>query len=243
MNNISDFTESNPDDESGKFETNDHLRNAKGDHHSIEHKEKEMKKVNCDTSTESPSSPTAKGNDFSKFRLSQDFASQIGVKKVLTTVPVRKPSKQEFVRVHPDEEWRMETAIIEIKDEREVYLVAPELLGELSEFTTPVCLFTTINRQKVLMLWPVKLPGLDGRSNPWHESALDAAKLAMDKWVRVSANMSLGAYEVFEARSDMPDPEWPESDTDLGSLLSVAFRGRIIDSLDHPIVNSLLGVA
>ena len=243
MNNVSIFAESNPDDKSDKFKTNDHSSNAKDGHHNIENKEKEMKKVNCDTSTESPSSPEAKGNDFSKFRLSQDFASQIGVKKVLTNVPVRKPSKQEFVRVHPDEAWRMETALIEIKDEREVYLVAPELLGELSEFTTPACLFTTISRQKVLTLWPVKLPGLDGRSNPWHESALDAANLAIKSWVRVSANMSLGAYEVFEARSDMPEPEWPGSDMSLDSLLSIAFRGRIIDSLDHPIVNSLLGVA
>ena len=232
-----------PDDESGKFKTNDHPSNTKSGHHNIGHKEKEMKKNNCDTSTESPSSPEAKGNDFSKFRLSQDFASQIGVKKILTNVPVRKPSKQEFVRVHPDEAWRMEIALIEIKDEREVYLVAPELLGELSEFTTPACLFTTISRQKVLTLWPVKLPGLDGRSNPWHESALDAAKLAINSWVRVSANMSLGAYEVFEARSEMPAPEWPESGMNFNSLLGIAFRGRIIDSMEHPIVNALLGVA
>jgi hypothetical protein len=243
MNDVSAFAESNPDNGSGKFETNNRPGNTKGKSNTIIRKEKEMEKDNCDTSTESSSSPEAKGNDFSKFRLSQDFASQIGVKKVLTNVPVRKPSKQEFVRVHPGEEWRMETALIEIKEEREVYLVAPELLGELSEFTTPACLFTTINRQKVLMLWPVKLPGLDGRSNLWHGSALDAAKLAINSWVRVSANMSLGAYEVFEARSEMPDPEWPESDMDFNSLLGIAFRGRIIDSMEHPIVNALLGVA
>jgi hypothetical protein len=71
---------------------------------------------------------------------------------------------------------------------------------------------------------------------------LDAAKLAINSWVRVSANMSLGAYEVFEARSEIPDPEWSESDTDFNSLLTIAFRGRIIDSMEHPIVNSLFGV-
>jgi hypothetical protein len=242
MENVTTFAESNPDDESGNFETNGHLTNKIGDSHNIEPKEPEMNKVNSDNSTELPSSPAAKGNDFSKFRLSQDFASQIGVKKVLTKVPVQKPSKQEFVRVHPDEDWRMEIAMIEKKDEREVYLVAPELLRELSDFTVPACLFTTINRQKVLKLWPVKLPGLDGRSNAWHESALDAAKLAINSWVRVSANMDLGAYEVFEAMSKIPDPEWSESDTDFNSLLVIAFRGRIIDSMEHPIVNSLLGV-
>ena len=35
-------------------------------------------------------------------RLSQSFAETVGVKKLLTTVPVRKPSPQDFVRVHPD---------------------------------------------------------------------------------------------------------------------------------------------
>jgi hypothetical protein len=54
--------------------------------------------------------------------------------------------------------------------------------------------------------------------------------------------MDLGAYEVFEAMSKIPDPEWSESDTDFNSLLVIAFRGRIIDSMEHPIVNSLLGV-
>jgi len=216
MNKTTNFAEHDPDDESNRPGKRECSNNQKEEPNQTKNKEKEMK--NChDNSTESSSSSEANGNDFSEFRLSQDFASQIGVKKVLTTVPVRKPSKQEFVRVHPHEDWRMETALIEMKEERETYLVAPELLGELSEFTTPACLFTTITRQKVLSLWPVKFPGFDGRSNPWHESALDAAKLAIDKWVRISANMSLGAYEVFEARGNIPDPEWPDSETSFNS--------------------------
>ncbi len=228
------------DDESEKTSSNECPANAKGEPNNNEQKENKM---NADNPTEAPSNPKVEETDFSKFRLSQDFASQIGVEKVVRVIPVRKPSRQEFVRVHPDETWRMETAIIEIKDEREIYLVTPQLLGELSEFATPVCLFTTISRQKVLTLWPVKLPGTDGRSNPWHESALDAANLAKDSWVRVSANMSLGAYDVVAALGDIPDPEWPGSDMDFNGLLKIAFRGHIIDSMDHPIVKLLLGAA
>jgi hypothetical protein len=242
VNKTTNFSEHEPDDESNRLGNRKRLNNQYDELNQTKNMEGEMKNSH-DNSTESSGNSEAKENDFSQFRLSQDFASQIGVKKVLTTVPVRKPSKQEFVRVHPHEDWRMETALIEMKEERETYLVAPKLLDELSEFTTPTCLFTTITRQKVLMLWPVKIPGLDGRSNPWHESALDAAKLAMDKWVRISADMSLGAYEVFEARGNMPDPEWPDSDTSFNSLMEIAFRGRIIDSLNHPIVKILLGLA
>ena len=35
-------------------------------------------------------------------RLSQSFTETVEVKKQLATVPVRKPSPQDFVRVHPE---------------------------------------------------------------------------------------------------------------------------------------------
>jgi hypothetical protein len=72
---------------------------------------------------------------------------------------------------------------------------------------------------------------------------LQAAKLAEEKWVRVSANMSLGGYEVFEALGNLSDPEWPDDGINFGRLLEIAFRGRIINSLDHPIVKKLRGLA
>jgi len=65
--------------------------------------------------------------DPSRLRLSQDFAATVGVKQALITVPVRKPNKQEFIRVHPDEAYRLETAVLELKEEREIYLVDPSL--------------------------------------------------------------------------------------------------------------------
>jgi hypothetical protein len=52
-----------------------------------------------------------------RLRLSQDFQSMVGVRKVLVTVPVRKPDRQWFVRIHPEESWRLETAVLEVKEE------------------------------------------------------------------------------------------------------------------------------
>src|SRR5262245_28394028 len=40
-------------------------------------------------------------------RLSQDFTAGLGVKKALLTVPVRKPDKSWFVRVHPSEDYAL----------------------------------------------------------------------------------------------------------------------------------------
>ncbi|UCF33645.1 MAG: hypothetical protein JSV78_15065, partial [Phycisphaerales bacterium] len=131
--------------------------------------------------------------DLDKLRVSQNFAASVGVKKVLLTVPVRKPSNQAFVRTHPDEAYRLETAVLELKDERETYIVVPELWQDISTELVPKVLFTAIDRQNNVFLWPIRLPGNDGRLDQWNQSALEAAQMARSNWVRISANMSLGA--------------------------------------------------
>ena len=180
--------------------------------------------------------------DPESLRISQDFASAAGVKQVLATIPVRKPNRQDFVRVHPSEEYQLTTVVIELKDERESYLVVPGLHGELAGEVVPVTLFLAVNRQGVMFFWACKLPDPSGRVNAWHESALEAAHLARDGWVRVTADMSLGAYRIFQATGGLPEPEWPEES--LGELLKIAFKGgKLIDSVDHPVLMRLRGEA
>jgi hypothetical protein len=40
--------------------------------------------------------------DPASLRLDQTFTDGTAVKKLITTIPVRKPSRQDFVRVHSD---------------------------------------------------------------------------------------------------------------------------------------------
>jgi hypothetical protein len=185
--------------------------------------------------------PTADPFDVSRLRLSQDFVTAAGVKKILNTIPCRKPSKEWFVQTHPDKDYRIPTCVIELKEDCETYLVDPSLWPELvSESTfSPRALITSINRQGVLFLWPIRLPGSDGRLDEWSRSAMEAATLAAGKWVRVQSNMSLGAYEVFEAAGQWAAPEWP--DMPFQELLRIAFKDRFIDSPDHPILKRLRG--
>jgi hypothetical protein len=177
--------------------------------------------------------------DPSTLRLSQDFASIVGVRKAIVSIPVRKPSNQEFVRVHPDEDMRLETAVIYLKTEKEIYIVAPSLWAELQSDIVPMVLFTTMSRQGVLSLWPIRLPGSDGRIDTWNGSALEAAKMAMKHWVRVASNKSLAGYDVYQATGEFPDPEWPE--LSFQQILEVAFRDRLIQGLDHPVIRRLRG--
>ena len=178
--------------------------------------------------------------DPAALRLDPSYVETVGVKKVLTTVPVRKPGKQEFIRVHPDPAYRLSPAgIIELKAEREAYLVTPLMARALTEEIALVSLRTAISRQGVTFLWPVKLPDPNGRQNQWHDSAAEAVQRAEKKWVRVKANMDLAAYEVFEAIGELPEPEWP--DEPFKKILEIAFRGHVIDAPGHPLIKRLRG--
>jgi hypothetical protein len=177
--------------------------------------------------------------DLSRLRITPEMLETTSVKKLLTTVPVRKPIDQDFVRVHPNPQYRETLAFIELKDDRETFIAdlgaVPELQGECF-FAT---LFTAISRTGTLFMWPVRAPAADGRTNDWHVSAATAAQYAMKSWVRIKANMSLRAYEIFEAESSILDPIWPELSFD--SIYRIAFKDRVIRSLDHPVVKRLRG--
>ena len=190
---------------------------------------------------ENSNEPKSQSFDLSRLRLSQNFAEKVGVKKALLTVPVRKPGRQEFIRVHPGEDMVIQTAVIELKEDHETYLVEPNLWSEMPSELAPKALFTTINRQGVLTLWPVRLPGEDGRHDEWSRSALEAVEIAKTRWIRIVANMALQAYEVFEATGNLPDPKWPE--ISFQRILEIAFKDRFIRTLDHPVVRRLKGGA
>jgi hypothetical protein len=181
--------------------------------------------------------------DPASLRLSQDFGAMVGGEKVLSTVPVRKPSRENWFRVHPDEAYRLDTIVCELKEDSETFLLSGELRGLLGTEPTlrAVTLYTCIDRANNVFLWPIPLPGSDGKDNPWHQSAREAVRLACERWVRIVSNRSLGAYEANVTRAELAEPSWPAKT--FGELLKVAFRDRFIDSIDHPVLKRLRGEA
>lgn len=193
-----------------------------------------------------PDTNSAEANDpfdVRRLTISQNFTAAAGVKKVRTTIPVRKPSKEWFIRTHSDPQFHINTCVIELKEDSELYLVDQSLWDTLSSESTfgPRALITSINRQNVLFLWPIRLPDSDGRIDDWNRSAMDASKRAKDAWVRVQSNRSLGAYEIYEAIGDCGDPEWGL--TSFSDLLRIAFKDKFIDTIDHPVLRRLRGEA
>jgi len=165
--------------------------------------------------------------------------SGVSVKKVITTVPCRKPGNQEYVRVRPGDNWRLDTLLVEDKETRDYYIVAPSLHQHLLQRGFPARLVLAVKRNNDPFLWLLRLPGADGRSLDWYDSALAAAKLAETKWVQVTANTGSGYYDVSEATGIITEPEWP--DMEFKEILRLCFKNRFIDSLDHPFLRRLRG--
>lgn len=178
--------------------------------------------------------------DLNALRLDQSFLQGAGAKKLTLTVPVRKPSKQEFVRVHRDAKYRGPFAIIELREDRETFLLTPSVARSMPNEFSMVTLYTAITRQGVAFLWPVKMPASDGRTNEWNRSSAEAAEIAMERWVAVQSNSNLGAYEVREAEGIIPEPTWP--DLDFKEIVRIGFKGRLVADLDHPLVKRLRGL-
>jgi hypothetical protein len=198
---------------------------------------------NNNSESPSPSDKPKPADPFANLeslRLSQDFAAAANVKPVFTTIAVRKPNRHEFVRVRRGEESRFTTGTFTQKDSRETYMVAPDLWSMMPGEIQPTLLVVAMSRQSAVpFVWALTLPGPDGRPNRWHESGIEAARLAEESWVRVVADMSAGFYVPYAAQGELPEPAWP--DMSLEELLRLAFGQRFIRDVNHPVLRQLRG--
>jgi hypothetical protein len=174
-----------------------------------------------------------------KLRISQQFNDSQDVRRILVSVPARKPHRQEFFRTHPDPDRSISVALLELREDRQTYLVSPELAPYLPGEAVVKLLVTTITSHGALFLWPIKLPDERGRLDEWNVVAHEASDRAKSAWIRLVPNMGAGTYDVVEAANAFPDPTWP--DAQLQKLLQMAFKDRFIDDIDHPGLRRLRG--
>ena len=92
-----------------------------------------------------------------------------------------------------------------------------------------------IDRQGELRLWPLRLPGPDGREDDWMSSALAIAEQAKHQWVRLVAGGN--GYTSLTTSADIPEPIWPNKNLD--ELLDLAFKKRRIASESDPVLRRL----
>jgi hypothetical protein len=204
----------------------------------------------ADTSFEPPqteSSPPASADqvinpyDPATYKVPQSLAAAAGVEKHLVELPVRAPDKTWWVRRHPEEEYSRKSYFIILKEEQEVYLVLPHLWKHLVGEPTfkPMRLYLSVTMQGKLFLWSVKIPA-DETKEPakWMRAPLDAVRRAKDKWTHIYWNEETRQHDVETGDSEV-QPQWP--DRPMPELMELAFKGFVIDSLDHPVIRRLRG--
>lgn len=192
--------------------------------------------------TRAPAHPAGFFVDLEQFKADLTAAGLDGAEEQIATVAVRKPPAEEYVRVHPGKDMTIALALHESRDNfaSSYYIVMPKLLGTLMDLRGAFFaqLYVTVTRSGAVTLWPVKLP-TGGAGNPWYESAIMGSHMAKTDWIRIFADAGQKQYRIMKALGEFEAPKFPEKP--LNELLEIAFKGRIIDSVDHPICRKLRG--
>jgi hypothetical protein len=176
--------------------------------------------------------------DLAWLRRAPDVLSTQSPKQLLH-IPVNRPNKQEYFRVHP--EHQLTTSLIYLEGDREYYLVDPTLWEALETEAKTYTIFLVVTRSGGTQLWPVRLPDPDGKHNGWHATALVAAERAKTTWVRLQPNQASGGYDLLTATQLGLNPVWP--DMSFQDIIRLAFKQRLIDTCEHPVIKQLLGHA
>jgi hypothetical protein len=204
-----------------------------------------MNKISIDQQfSDNGKAPKAEANatydPFDPERLRVDTMADIGVERVLTAVPVRRPRRNEFVRVHPD--YVVDTLLLERDNgmDKECYLVDEGIQHLVLPELRRTRLYVAITKRNTVFLWPIKLP-LEGNDSGRRvaDTALQGAEQAKVTWVRLVWNRELGGYEMLRAKGDLGTPQWPEKS--FRDLLEIAFRNNRIDREDHDVIRELAG--
>lgn len=174
-----------------------------------------------------------------------DPGEAIPSERILTSLRVRRPKEEEWVRAHPTLRTRLN--VVTDKEVGATYLIHNSVLAEVSELVTvrPVILALATTLTGNPFAWPAPIPG-DHRINPWHSSGLQALERATTEWIRMRADMAAGEY-VLRRRiaEDGTVPVWPAEVTDIPSMLRLAFGGRgdgeLIADPNHRVLRKLRG--
>jgi hypothetical protein len=186
------------------------------------------------TSKSEPSDP------FDPEALRAGALADVEVEKVLTAVPIKKPGRTEFVRVHPDHVLDVLLLEIGVGMDRQCYLVTPEVQHLVLPELRRTRLFVGITKYATVFLWPIKLPvESHDRMRRVSDTALMCAEQAKTCWTKVVWNSGLGGYEMSRAKGDLGEPQWP--DKSFRDLIEIAFRHNLIDRPDHPVIRELEG--
>jgi hypothetical protein len=155
----------------------------------------------------------------------------IGVSKI--------PGKNEFFRTHSEFRPVVSIVDIEVGMEKQFFAVTDQMVEALAGIgitVSPHTLYLTVTSGGAVRIVPVRQAGIDGEQNEYARTKEIGLLKGIDEWVRLFTDQANHAYKVFPAPPDrFPDPVWPELKQ--AKIFRLAFRdkGRLIDSVQHPL--------
>jgi hypothetical protein len=182
--------------------------------------------------------------DITRLRLPPDDDAALGVRELVVSIPYRKPSKETFFRVRTGPEYRCTGGLVELKDDdTESFWVDPAVWPHLADEPTfgRRLVVVAMTRQGAPFLWGLRLPGTDGKTPPWVEIPLEAAKTAESKWTKLYWDQAQRRHRVKVSDHIDDEPRWPEQT--LAELLRLAFKDNVITTPDHTVLKRLRGEA
>jgi hypothetical protein len=157
--------------------------------------------------------------------------------KVLTSLPVRKPKRDEWVRLHPE----IHARVYVYESENSWYVVLPDVIEPLLDVVRYVEISLAVNYSGTPFAWPVPVP-TESKPHRAHLTAFGGAEQARREWIRIS--WGDGEYDIYRRKSAKVDPKWPAEIGSASEMLRFASKAggfEVIDSMDHPVVRGLLG--
>jgi hypothetical protein len=162
--------------------------------------------------------------------------------KKLTRLPLKKISAdKQFYRLRNDKAYyAMNVRVLELKTlgSTTLYMIAPnlQLPAAIRKDVKLANIYTGMTATKEAFLLYVTR-----NSSSWYESAIEMMRLALNQWIKVVTNGAANGYDYFPAPHAIADPDWSGLPS-FNEMLALGFRGRVIESADHPAIRRSLGL-
>ncbi len=156
-------------------------------------------------------------------------------------IPLGAPNKQLFFRVASA--LSMLVCLLDWKADGFSYLLTQTVQRAISEADVKfVKLYVWVDRRDNVGVWAVGVPYSDGTNYDAWKSGHKVCERAKTEWVKKRWNRQMGVYDIVTLHPSVeaPKPNFPE--LTMEEVVERVFEGRIIDSVDHPIIRELQGL-
>jgi hypothetical protein len=159
----------------------------------------------------------------------------------IVTISVGKtPTKNEFFRTHPKFRPIMSIVDLEVGMEQQFFAVTKDMVDNLGAIGITVSdrvLYLTITSRGATRICPVRCKANDEEEQNEYNRTKEIGLLrGIDEWVRLYTDQENRCYRTFPAPAGrFSEPQWPELKE--AKIFRLAFRdkGRLVDSVEHPL--------